>query len=39
MRFYRALLRAFPSSFRAEYSEEMCAIHGRPLREASALWP
>ncbi len=35
MRVYRALLRAFPSSFRAEYGEEMCAIHGRRLREAS----
>ncbi len=37
MRLYRALLRAFPSSFRAEYGEEMCAIHGRRLREASGV--
>jgi predicted permease len=26
MRFYRALLRVYPSSFRAEYGEEMCAV-------------
>lgn len=35
MRLYRALLHAFPSSFRAEYGEEMCAILVRRLREAS----
>jgi predicted permease len=26
MRFYRALLHLYPSSFRAEYGEEMCAV-------------
>ena len=26
MRFYRALLRLYPASFRAEYGEEMCAV-------------
>lgn len=29
MRFYRALLRLYPASFRAEYGEEMCAIFAR----------
>jgi len=35
MRIYRALLHAYPSSFRAEYGEEMCAIFRRRRREAS----
>src|SRR5262249_8283257 len=38
MRFYRALLRAYPASFRAEYGEEMCAIHAQKMRDANALW-
>ena len=29
MRFYRALLHLYPSSFRAEYGEEMCAVFER----------
>jgi len=35
MRFYRALLHLYPSSFRAEYGEEMCAVFGR--RQTSVL--
>jgi predicted permease len=35
MRLYRALLHAYPASFRAEYGEEMCAIHGQRRRDAS----
>ena len=44
MRVYRALLHFFPSSFRIEYGEEMCAILARRRREAAgplavlALW-
>jgi putative ABC transport system permease protein len=44
MRVYRALLHLFPSSFRIEYGEEMCAILARRRREATgplavlALW-
>jgi hypothetical protein len=44
MRAYRALLHLLPSSFRAEYGDEMCAILARRRREASgplavlALW-
>lgn len=44
MPLYRALLRLFPASFRAEYGEEMCAIFARRLRDApgapgrAALW-
>ena len=34
MRAYRALLRAFPASFRAEYGEEMRAIFERRLSDA-----
>ncbi|MGE5278103.1 MAG: ABC transporter permease [Acidobacteriota bacterium] len=37
MRIYRALLRLYPASFRAEYGEEMEAIFARRLREASGL--
>ena len=35
MRAYRALLHLFPSSFRAEYGEDMCAILAQRRREAS----
>jgi putative ABC transport system permease protein len=44
MRLYRALLFAFPASFRGEYGEEMCAVFARRLRDAGgpagrlALW-
>lgn len=44
MRAYRALLHLFPSSFRAEYGGEMCAIMAQRRREAAgpvavlALW-
>jgi hypothetical protein len=36
MGFYRALLRAYPASFRNEYGDEMCAIFARRLRDAPA---
>lgn len=35
MRFYRALLRFYPKSFRAEYGAEMCAVFARELRAAA----
>jgi putative ABC transport system permease protein len=35
MRFYRILLRLYPSSFRAEYGEEMAAMFARRLRAES----
>lgn len=42
MRLYRALLHAYPASFRAEYGEEMSAVFARRLLSASnifvALW-
>ena len=43
MGLYRALLRLYPASFRAEYGEEMAAIFRRRLRDAPgparpALW-
>src|ERR1043166_4974737 len=44
MRLYRALLLAYPASFRAEYGEEMCAVFEQRRRNASsallvfALW-
>ena len=38
MRFYRALLRLYPSSFRGEYGEEMCAIFAERLREKPGLF-
>ena len=44
MRFYRALLRLYPASFRNEYGGEMCAILARRRRHAGgpiavlALW-
>jgi putative ABC transport system permease protein len=44
MRIYRALLHAYPASFRAEYGEEMCAVFSERRREAAnpllllALW-
>jgi putative ABC transport system permease protein len=34
MRWYRALLSLYPASFRAEYGEEMAAIHRLRLRDA-----
>ena len=34
MSLYRALLRLYPASFRAEYGDEMCAIFARRRREA-----
>jgi putative ABC transport system permease protein len=37
MRFYRLLLRLFPSAFRAEYGEEMCADFARGRRAWPAL--
>ena len=33
MRLYRALLRLYPASFRAEYGAEMCAVFARERRE------
>lgn len=38
MRFYRALLHLYPSSFRAEYREEMCYAFAERTRELSGLW-
>jgi predicted permease len=43
MRLYRALLRLYPASFRAEYADEMCAIFADRRRDAGgratpALW-
>jgi putative ABC transport system permease protein len=35
MRLYRALLRLYPSSFRAEYGDEMCAIFRERRRDAT----
>ena len=35
MRFYRALLRLYPASFRGEYGEEMAAIFRHRLRDAN----
>ena len=35
MLFYRALLRLYPKSFRAEYGEEMCAVFERELKDAA----
>ena len=37
MRLYRWLLHLYPASFRADYGDEMAAIVGMRLREASAL--
>jgi hypothetical protein len=34
---YRALLRLYPASFRAEYGEEMCALFARRRREVRVL--
>jgi putative ABC transport system permease protein len=45
MALYRALLRAYPASFRIEYGDEMCAVFARRRRDAPgalarlALWP
>ena len=38
MRFYRALLHLYPSSFKAEYGEEMQAIFARRLERESGLF-
>lgn len=35
MRFYRALLHLYPSSFRAEYREELCFAFAERMREVS----
>ena len=35
MRLYRALLRAYPSSFRAEYGDEMCAVFAERRRDTT----
>lgn len=35
MRLYRALLRLYPASFRAEYADEMCAVFRERARRAS----
>jgi len=35
MRFYRALLRLYPRSFRLEYGDEMCAVFARDLTGAA----
>jgi len=35
MRLYRLLLHAYPVSFRAEYGEEMCALHARRCRDVA----
>ncbi|MBA3345306.1 MAG: hypothetical protein H0T44_08395 [Gemmatimonadales bacterium] len=35
MRLYRALLRLYPASFRAEYGGEMCAVFAERRRNAS----
>ncbi len=37
IRFYRALLRLYPASFRAEYGEEMCAVFREGLAGAGGL--
>ena len=37
MNFYRLLLHLYPSSFRAEYGDEMSAIFALELRRASGL--
>jgi predicted permease len=37
MRFYRALLRLYPRSFRLEYGDEMCAVFARELQASSGL--
>jgi putative ABC transport system permease protein len=45
MNLYRMLLHLYPSSYRAEYGEEMCAIFAQELRQSSGwlakfgLWP
>ena len=37
MRFYRALLHLYPSSFRAEYGPDLCGMFTRRLRESTGL--
>ncbi len=38
MKLYRALLHAYPASFRAEYGEEMAAVFAQRLRDTNAVW-
>jgi predicted permease len=38
MRVYRALLHLYPSSFRAAYGDEMCAMFAEQRREAAGVW-
>ena len=38
MALYRALLRLYPASFRAEYGDEMCAIFARRRREVTGIF-
>jgi putative ABC transport system permease protein len=38
MKLYRALLHAYPASFRAEYGEEMAAVFARRRDTSNALW-
>ncbi|MEO8679425.1 MAG: ABC transporter permease, partial [Vicinamibacterales bacterium] len=39
MKLYRALLRLYPASFRAEYGDEMCAVFARDLKaRGAAAW-
>ena len=35
MRLYRALLRLYPASYRAEYGGELCAVFAERARESS----
>ena len=37
MALYRALLRLYPASFRAEYGDEMCAVFARSRRDATGI--
>src|SRR5688572_19492166 len=37
MRFYRALLRLYPSSFRSEYGQELCSAFEERMRERSGI--
>lgn len=38
MRFYRALLHLYPSAFRAEYGDELCAMFTDRRRDAASWW-
>ena len=39
MALYRALLRLYPASFRAEYGDEMCLLFAKRRRDATGLFP